>query len=130
MPNANTNVDHWRLILAMKKQNIPLSSLPWHNSWTQYSTPVALFACIIILLTAGFTTFTKGNWSTSGFISSYLDIPLVLAAFGLWKLFKKTKFTKLSEIPLREALDEVQKHPESPEPERSRYYKFVSFLWD
>jgi amino acid transporter len=27
-------LNHQRLILAMKKQNIPLSALPWHNSWT------------------------------------------------------------------------------------------------
>lgn len=27
-------INHQRLILAMKKQNIPLSALPWHNPWT------------------------------------------------------------------------------------------------
>ena len=39
---------------------------------TEYSTPVALVMCVLILFTGGFTVFTKGNWSTSGFISSYL----------------------------------------------------------
>jgi yeast amino acid transporter len=28
--------------------------------------------CIIIILTSGFAVFTKGNWSTSDFVSSYL----------------------------------------------------------
>lgn len=27
-------INHWRLILAMKKQGIPMSRLPWHNRWT------------------------------------------------------------------------------------------------
>ena len=26
--------NHWRLMLAMRKQDIPLSSLPWHSRWT------------------------------------------------------------------------------------------------
>jgi amino acid transporter len=28
--------------------------------------------CIIIILTAGFPVFTKGNWSAVSFVSSYL----------------------------------------------------------
>ena len=28
--------------------------------------------CLIILLTSGFSTFTKGNWDTATFISAYL----------------------------------------------------------
>jgi amino acid transporter len=38
----------------------------------EYSTPVALVMCIIILFTAGFPVFTKGNWSAVSFVSSYL----------------------------------------------------------
>lgn len=73
----------------MKKQGIPLRSLPWHNAWTRFSTPTALVACIIILFTGGYEVFTKGHWSPDYFVSDYLDIPLVLIAFGLWKLIKK-----------------------------------------
>ena len=82
-------INHQRLMMAMKKQSIPLQSLPWHNTWTRFSTPVALLACDIILLTGGFTVFTKGNWNTASFVSSYLDIPLVIIAFTLWKVIKK-----------------------------------------
>jgi yeast amino acid transporter len=123
-------INHQRLVMAMRKQNIPLSALPWHSGWTTYSTPVALFLCVVILLTGGYTVFTKGNWSVSGFVSSYLDIPLVLVAFGLWKLFKRTKFVKLSEIPLREALDDYLEHPEDKDPAKKGWRKYVGFLWD
>lgn len=123
-------INHQRLMLAMKKQNIPMSSLPWHNSWTRFSTPAALVICIIILFTSGFSNFTTGNWSTAGFVSSYLDIPLVLTAFVLWKLFKKTKIVKLEDIPLKEALEEIVRRPELPEPEPKGWIKFFGFLWD
>ncbi|KAF2756585.1 amino acid permease [Pseudovirgaria hyperparasitica] len=123
-------LNHYRLILAMKKQEIPYSLLPWHNSWTRYSTPVALFMCVLILFTSGFSTFTKGHWSTAGFVSSYLDIPLVLTAFLLWKIIKKTKFVNLEDIPLREALSEIDRRPELPEPPKKGWMKIVGFLWD
>ena len=123
-------LNHQRLVMAMKKQGIPLSALPWHNKMTTYSTPLALFLCIIILLTGGFSVFTKGNWSPSGFVSSYLDIPLVLAAFILWKMFKGTRFIRLSEIPLREALDEIERNPEPLDPASKGWMKVVGFLWD
>ncbi|USW59488.1 Putative amino acid permease/ SLC12A domain-containing protein [Septoria linicola] len=123
-------LNHQRLLLAMKKQSIPYSLLPWHNSWTRYSTPAALFMTVTILFTSGFSNFTRGGWSASGFVSSYLDIPLVLSAFLLWKFFKKTRFVKLEEIPLNEAFEEIERKPEQPEPVAKGWVKLVSFLWD
>lgn len=123
-------INHQRLILAMRKQGIPFSALPWHTAWTRFSTPTALVFSIIILFTSGFSNFTRGNWSSSGFVSSYLDIPLVLTAFGLWKSFKKTRFVSLADIPLKEALDEVERKPEEPEPQLTGWLKWISFLWD
>ncbi|KAH6885283.1 amino acid permease/ SLC12A domain-containing protein [Thelonectria olida] len=99
-------LNHIRLRLAMKKQGIPITALPWHNSWTLYTSHVALFMCITILFTGGFAVFTKGNWSPTSFVASYLDIPLVLIAFTIWKFVKKTKFVSLSEIPLHQVIEQ------------------------
>ncbi|KAH8819343.1 amino acid permease-like protein [Xylogone sp. PMI_703] len=123
-------INHQRLILAMRKQGLPLSALPWHNTWTTYSTPAALVLCIIILLTNGFTVFTKGNWSPSFFVSSYLDIPLVIVAYVLWKYVKGTRIIPLDEIPLQAALDDVARNPELPEPYKGKWHIALSILWD
>ncbi|CZT19761.1 related to general amino acid permease [Ramularia collo-cygni] len=123
-------VNHQRLLLAMKKQSIPVSLLPWHNKWTKYSTPAALFMCILILFTSGYEVFTAGNWSSSNFISSYLDIGLVITAFLIWKYLKRTRFVKLEDIPIRAALDEVDRNPEPLEPSARGWRKIVGSLWD
>ncbi len=83
-------LNHIRLRLAMKKQGIPTSRLPWHNGWTcrstqlerlcnaltraisVYTSSAALFMCILILLTGGYRVFTTGNWDPAAFVSSYL----------------------------------------------------------
>ncbi|ORY56413.1 amino acid permease/ SLC12A domain-containing protein [Pseudomassariella vexata] len=99
--------NHIRLKSAMSKQGFPVSRLPWHNAWTIYSSYAALFMCIVILLTGGFEVFTKGNWDPSQFVSSYLDIPLVILAFVIWKFLKKTQFVALKDIPLEEAFKQA-----------------------
>ena len=64
--------NHLRLVSAMRKQGVPRSSLPWSNGWTPYGSAIALVCCVVIILTNGFAVFTKGNWSTAGFITAYL----------------------------------------------------------
>ena len=123
-------INHQRLILAMRKQNLPLNLLPWHNTWTTISTPLALSLSIVILLTTGFRAFTQGNWSISTFISSYLDIPLVLMGFALWKIIKRTKIVPLDQIPLRQAFEEMEQNPEPIEPVKRGWRRVVGLLWD
>jgi amino acid transporter len=84
--------NHIRLHQALKKQGISSQELPWSNWWTRmyliqpicfkylpglaYSSRVALVACIMFLLTSGFSVFVEGNWDTATFISSYLWVSI------------------------------------------------------
>ncbi|KAK5989280.1 Dicarboxylic amino acid permease [Cladobotryum mycophilum] len=102
-------VNHIRLLKALKIQGISAKRLPWHNAWTLYTSYFGLVMCIIILFTGGFSVFTKGNWNASQFVSSYLDIPLVLGAYLIWKFYKKTNFVSLAEIPLEAALQQAER---------------------
>ncbi|EFX02102.1 amino acid permease [Grosmannia clavigera kw1407] len=122
--------NHIRLRLALRKQGISASRLPWSNSWTLYSSYVAFVFNIIVLLTNGFTVFTKGNWDAASFVSAYLDIPLVLLAFSIWKILKKTKMVSLDAIPLLEALDQSDQYPNEPLTKRKGIVRLVSWLWD
>ncbi|KAG5928183.1 hypothetical protein E4U53_002720, partial [Claviceps sorghi] len=108
-------VNHIRLRLAMRKQTIPLSRLPWSNSWTLYSSYFALVMCIAILLTSGFVVFTDGNWDPSTFVSAYLDIPLVIAAYLAWKFAKGTKIVALADIALHGAFERAEQKYEGLE---------------
>ncbi|KAI5919138.1 proline-specific permease [Camillea tinctor] len=123
-------LNHIRLKLAMKRQNISDTRLPWHNWWTIYSSYAGLFMCILILLTGGYEVFTEGNWDPSSFVSSYLDIPLVLSAYLIWKYMKKTKVAPLSSIPLDEAFDKAEEPWDEPEVEKKGWIRLVSWIWN
>ncbi len=66
------SLNHIRLHMALEKQGISREEIPWHHWWTPYSSWFSMTCCIVFLLTGGFEVFTKGNWSTGTFISSYL----------------------------------------------------------
>ncbi|KAI1484561.1 proline-specific permease [Biscogniauxia mediterranea] len=123
-------LNHIRLKLAMKRQNISDARLPWHNWWTIYSSYIGLFMCILILLTGGFEVFTEGNWDPSAFVSSYLDIPLVLSAYLIWKYVKKTRVAPLSSIPLDEAFNKAEEPWDEPEEEKGGWIRLVSWIWN
>jgi amino acid transporter len=57
------------------------------------------------------------------------DIPLVITAYIAWKSIKGTKIIPLADIPLREALDEVARNPEPPEPKHGLGYKILNIFW-
>ncbi|KAH6695633.1 proline-specific permease [Plectosphaerella plurivora] len=122
--------NHIRLKTAMRRQSIPFSKLPWHNSWTLYTSYAGLFMCILILLTGGFAVFVKGNWDTASFISAYLDIPLVAGAFLLWKFTKKTRFVSLNSLDLDSAFEQVESMPEEPIVKSKGWIRIVSWIWD
>ncbi|KAI1362086.1 amino acid permease/ SLC12A domain-containing protein [Xylaria arbuscula] len=124
-------LNHIRLKSAMTRQGIPSESLPWHNSWTLYSSYAGLFMCLLILLTGGYEVFTTGNWDAQSFVSSYLDIPLVLAAYLIWKLLKKTKIVSLSDIPLEEAFAQAAEVPDDEPPfKKSSKAHWIGWIWD
>ncbi|KKA26247.1 hypothetical protein TD95_000042 [Thielaviopsis punctulata] len=123
-------LNHIRLRKALGQQNIPVSRLPWYNNWTYYSSHVALIMCQIILWTGGFTVFTKGNWSASSFVSSYLVIPIVLVLYFGWKFYNKTSIVDLNDLPLTKILDHIAEFPEEPEPPKSGPIKLLSWMWN
>ncbi|RAH76245.1 putative arginine permease [Aspergillus japonicus CBS 114.51] len=121
-------LNHIRLIQGCRAQGIAPAELPWHNWWSYYSSWFALVSCIIILFTGGFTVFTKGNWDPASFVSSYLDIPLVLAFYLGYKFWKKTRLVPVREIPLQQALQEMRDDLEDEPVKTSKWSKF-NILW-
>lgn len=57
------------------------------------------------------------------------DIPLVLFAYGGYKLIRGTKIIPLESVPLRQAIEEADNDPDNvPIPKGSRWSKF-NILW-
>ncbi|KAL1406954.1 hypothetical protein Q8F55_006366 [Vanrija albida] len=123
-------INHLRLRAAFRVQRLDPAQLPWYNSWTVISSSASLALCSILLLTNGFVAFTKGNWSTSTFITAYIDLAVVGTLFVIWKLVRRTKFVRLQDIPLESMLEHIARTPEPPLEKSKGWVRFVSWLWD
>ncbi|KAF3766562.1 putative amino acid permease [Cryphonectria parasitica EP155] len=118
-----------RFYYGMKAQGISRDELPWKAPFQPYTAWFSLCFFILLLLTGGFTTFIKGDWSTETFISSYIDIPIFFALYFGYKIVKKTKIVPLHEIPIRRFIDLANANPEPPVPPKQGWRK-LNILWE
>lgn len=118
-----------RLFYACKKQKINRKeSFPWAAPFQPYLSWVALFIMVLILLTGGYSTFMKGNWSTEEFVASYFNIPFILLLIFGHKLIKKTKLIPLDKVPINDLLAIAAANPE-PEEKKASGLRRINFLW-
>ncbi|THH16695.1 hypothetical protein EW146_g3987 [Bondarzewia mesenterica] len=75
-------LDRTKLIYYSKLQ-------PWLAIWGLFWT------CLFILIN-GFEVFF--NWSTSLFLTSYINVPLFFLLYFGWKIFKRTKFWRAKDM--------------------------------
>ncbi|KKY18685.1 putative amino acid permease [Phaeomoniella chlamydospora] len=89
-----------RFHAALKAQGISRDTLPWKGPFQPYTAWVGFIGSTIITLINGFSVFLKGNWSGSDFVASYVGIPIFIVPIIVWKLVKRTKFIRASNVDL------------------------------
>ena len=57
------------------------------------------------------------------------DIPLVLCAYGGYKLIRQTKIVPLDMVPLRQALYEAENDPENVPIKKDSFLSRLNILW-
>ncbi|KAJ8068958.1 hypothetical protein OCU04_002639 [Sclerotinia nivalis] len=118
-----------RFLYACKKQGIDRhTKLPWAAPLQPYTTWASLALFIILLFTGGYATFIHGQWNNETFVSSYLNIPLILILFFGYKFYAKTKMVSLEEMPIRGFIEIYQQNPE-PEEKPKKGLRRLNILW-
>ncbi|KAJ5157915.1 uncharacterized protein N7482_009015 [Penicillium canariense] len=122
-------VVYLRFLYGCKKQRIDRhKELPWAAPLQPYTTWASLAIFLLLFITGGFSTFIKGHWSTETFISSYLNLPLILVVYAGYKLTMKTRMLPLEEIPIRPFIENFRNNPE-PETKRQKGLQRLNILW-
>lgn len=83
---------------AIRKQGLE-HLLPYKN-WTYPVGPIiAVCLNIVLILVQGWSCFSP-HFKPVDFVSFYIEIPIMIVMFLAWKLVKRTKFVRLSEMDL------------------------------
>lgn len=117
-----------RLYYGCKKQGIDREEFPYKSPFQPYYAWGCLTLFILLLLTSGWSTFTKGNWDTQVFVASYFNGPFVLTLYFAYKFIKKTKIIPLAEIPIRPFV-EIAKADPSPPLQPKKGWRKLNILW-
>jgi amino acid transporter len=122
-------VVYLRFYYGCKKQGINRhTDLPWAAPLQPYTTWASLVVFVLLLFTGGYATFIKGDWNNETFISSYLNIPLILIFYFGYKFWHKSKIIPLEEMPIRGFIDVWRNNPEPEEKPKKGIHK-LNILW-
>ena len=94
------HITYIRFRRAQMAQGIVDDQRPWFRRHQYYYSCISLLFYVIIFFTNGFVVFTKGNWKTSSFLSSYFPFALFIGDFLGYKLIKRPHMTALHEVQL------------------------------
>lgn len=120
-----------RLYYGCKKQGIDrYRELPWAAPFQPYSTWASLVLFVLLIFTGGFRTFVHGHWSTQAFLSSYINIPIILTLYFGYKWWKKTRILALMNIPIVGLIQFYLSRDEfEPEPPPKKGLAKLNILW-
>ncbi|KAK6453723.1 uncharacterized protein RJT20DRAFT_151721 [Scheffersomyces xylosifermentans] len=122
------SINHIAMTRALKVQGYSRDKLPFKVRFAPEAAWISLIVMFLIFITAGFSNFLKNNWDTASFFSSYFVIPLFIVFGAFWKIFKRTKFIRSSEVDLQTLFRDVEENPEPPL-EKLHGWKIATLLW-
>jgi len=83
---------------ALAKQN-KTHLLPFRNFTYPYGPWICVILNIVIVLVQGWSCFSP-RFSGVDFVSFYIELPVMLLMFVVWKVVKRTRFVGLLEADL------------------------------
>lgn len=98
---------------AMKKQGLDRKTfLPYRSIFQPYAAWYAFIMSTCVLIISGYTLFYPGEFKVDLFIFQYGMIFIVLAVIIGWKLIKRTRFLRGTEVDLVSDLREIEEYTE------------------
>ena len=106
---CSINITYLRFYYGLRQNGISRASLPWKAPFQPFLAYFGVCFCSIVALFNGFDAFFPGKFSAKTFIPPYIDIPIFLGLFLGYKLIKRTKVLKLSEMDLWSGKAEIDR---------------------
>lgn len=106
---ASVSYTYLRFYYGLRAQGVPRETLPYRSPMQPFLAYFSIVFCLIIAFFNGFDAFFPGKFSAKTFIPPYIDIPIFLSLFLGYKLIKKSKFVRLSEMDLWSGKAEIDR---------------------
>ncbi|KAL4740768.1 amino acid permease/ SLC12A domain-containing protein [Aspergillus similis] len=104
-----------RFYQGLKVQGFDRDGLPYRNFMQPYAAWATLFMVVMVLLFSGFDVFTTGNFTASGFLTSYINIGIFAILYIFFKITLKSKPVPLSDIDFQSEFNAIEQEKASGE---------------
>ncbi|TCD69095.1 hypothetical protein EIP91_008737 [Steccherinum ochraceum] len=100
------NITYLFFYYGYRAQGLDRTKLHYYSKLQPYLSIWGIFWTTIFILINGFEVFFE--WNTSDFLVAYLNIPLFFALYFGWKIVKRTKIWKPSEMDFHTGIPSVE----------------------
>ncbi|THH28371.1 hypothetical protein EUX98_g5823 [Antrodiella citrinella] len=121
------NVTYIFFYQGFKAQGRDRKDLAYYNFLQPWLSYWGVFWTTVFILINGFTVFWDFN--ASGFLVAYLNIPLFFALYFGWKIIKRTKIWKPSEMDFVTGIPTIEETDMPIEPPRNILEKIAAFVF-
>ncbi|KAF8329445.1 general amino acid permease 1 [Cantharellus anzutake] len=119
-----TYIGFWR---GLRAHGIDRTKFAYFSSLQPYLSIWGTFWLTILILINGFDVFWTP--SVSGFLTAYINIPLVILLFVGWKMFKRTHWWTPEEMDFVTGIPTIQETEEEEIPPRNLGEKIAAILF-
>ncbi|KAJ6586419.1 amino acid permease/ SLC12A domain-containing protein [Mycena vulgaris] len=87
-----------RFYHGLKAQGIDRTTFVYWNRLQPFPAYWALMWSIVIVLFNGWSVFVKGEWDVSDFIVAYINLPIFLVLYAVYKIVRRSKAVRASDM--------------------------------
>jgi amino acid transporter len=116
------NLTYARFRAGLVAQGIDPKSNYYHNRWQPYVSYWGMFWTALFVLINGFPVFFV--WDTAKFLTSYLNIPIFIVLYLMYKIPKRSKFWRASKMDFYTGIPPISE-TEAPEREPRNFLERV-----
>lgn len=111
---AALNLTYLRFYAGLKAQGLDRTKLIYYSTLQPWLAIWGLFWTVLFVLINGFEVFF--SWDTPLFITSYINVPIFFALWIGWRVYKRTRFWRASEMDFVTGIPSVEETevPEEP----------------
>lgn len=139
-------VTYLRFYYAMQKQGIardrasstlsqnPPSNiqavLPYKSPFQPYVAYITTSIVSLIVIFSGYAVFFPGNFTTSGFLTYYINIAIFAVLYIFFKIYLRSKIVPLEQIDFSDELESIRSWRDSEENPVWQDEKVVKRVWN
>ena len=98
-------ISHYRFRRGYVAQGRDLNELPYRSGFFPVGPIFAFILCLIITLGQNYQAFLEDTIDWYGVVATYIGIPLFLLIWFTYKIVKKTRFIRYSEMQFPEHIE-------------------------